>query len=87
MLINEEALAIIGELLQHVCPLDLLETLRIVKPKDNWVLKATVLSLQPDCRILKNLSPNEYRVCLMEIQKDNDAEFKLDRLLSPRYFI
>ena len=82
MFINEEALTIICELMQHVCPLDLLETLRIIKPADNWVLKATVLSLRPSCEVLQNLSPDQYRLCLMEIQKDNEAEFKYERLLS-----
>ena len=84
MKINEEALSIICELIQHVCPLDLLETLRIIKSEDNWVLKATILSLRPDCKILKNLSPDQYRLCLMELQKDNEADFKMERLLSPR---
>ena len=84
MHINEEALSIICDLIQHVCPLDLLETLRIIKPEDNWVLKATILSLRPDCKILKKLSPDQYRLCLMELQKDNEADFKMERLLSPR---
>ena len=83
MHINEEALAIICDLIQHVCPLDLLETLRIIKPEDNWVLKATILSLRPDCRVLQDLTPDQYRLCLMELQKDNEAEFKLERLLTP----
>ena len=84
MYINEEALTIICELMQHVCPLDLLETLRIIKPVDNWVLKATILSLRPYCTVLQTLTPDEYRLCLIEIQKDNEAEFALERLLSPR---
>ena len=84
MFINEEGLTIICELMQHVCPLDLLETLRIIKPEDNWVLKATILSLRPYCRVLQSLSPDQYRLCLMELHKDNEAEFALERLLSPR---
>ena len=87
MFINEEALTIICELMQHVCPLDLLETLRIIKPEDNWVLKATILSLRPYCRVLQSLSPDQYRLCLMEIQRDNEAEFKLGRLLSREPFL
>ena len=87
MYINEEALVIICELMQHVCPLYLLETLRIIKQEDNWVLKATISSLRPDCRVLQSLSPDQYRLCLMELQKDNDAEFKLERLLSREPFL
>ena len=87
MYINEEALTIICELMQHVCPLDLLETLRIIKPVDNWVLKATILSLRPDCQVLQSLSPDQYRLCLMELQKDNEAEFKMERLLSREPFL
>ena len=87
MYINEEALTIICELMQHVCPLDLLETLRIIRPEDNWVLKATILSLRPDCKVLQNLTSDQYRICLMELQKDNEAEFKLERLLSREHFL
>ena len=81
MFINEEALSIICDIMEPVCPLDLWETLRIIKPENNWALKACILSLRPHCQVLQELSPDEYRLCLMELQKDNEADFKMDILL------
>ena len=81
MYINEEALILISKLLDHVCPLDLAETLRIIKPKDNWVLKATVTSLIPENELLRSLSPEDFRICLMEIFRDHDSQHKLELLL------
>ena len=80
MIINEEALILISELLKNVCPLDLAETLRIIKSEDNWVLKATVSSLLPENEMLQNLSPEDFRICLMEIFKDHDSNYKLHLL-------
>ena len=81
MIINEEALILISKLLDHVPPLDLAETLRIIKPVDNWVLKATVMSLLPENELLRNLSPEDFRICLMEIFRDHDSQYKLELLL------
>ena len=81
MFINEQALLIISEVMQDVCMLDLAETLRIIKPKDNWVLKFCVSSLRPDCKIMQELPADEFRVCLMEIYKDHEADFKLDKMM------
>ena len=81
MIINEQALLLVSKLLEHVCPLDLAETLRIIKPKDNWVLKATVTSLMPENELLRSLSPEDFRICLMEIFRDNDSQHKLEILL------
>ena len=81
MLINEAALLVISEVMEDVCMLDLAETLRIIKPKDNWVLKFCVSSLRPQCEIMKNLPADQFRVCLMEIYKDHEADFQLDKLI------
>ena len=81
MIINEEALILISKLLDQVPPLDLAETLRIIKPVDNWVLKATVTSLFPENELLRSLSPEDFRICLMEIFRDHDSQYKLELLL------
>ena len=81
MIINEQALILVSKLLDHVCPLDLAETLRIIKPEDNWVLKATVTSLLPENELLRSLSPEDFRICLMEIFRDHNSQHKLELLL------
>ena len=82
MIINEEALILISKLLDHVPLLDLAETLRIIKPVDNWVLKATVTSLFPENELLRSLSPEDFRICLMEVFRDHDSQYKLELLLT-----
>ena len=81
MLINEAALLIIYEVMADVCPLDLAETLRIIKPKDNWALKACVSSLRPHCKVMQQLPADDFRLCLMEIYRDNHYDMKLKKLL------
>ena len=82
MIINEEALILISKLLVNVPPLDLAETLRLIKPEDNWVFKATVTSLLPENELLRNLSPEDFRICLMEVFRDHDSQHKLQLLLT-----
>ena len=82
MIIHEKALILISKLLDHVPPLDLAETLRLIKPVDNWVLKATVMSLLPENELLRSLSPEDFRVCLMEVFRDHDSQYKLELLLT-----
>ena len=81
MIINEDALILMSKLLDHVPPLDLAETLRIIKPEDNWALKVTVTSLLPENDLLRSLPAEDFRICLMEIFRDHDSQYKLELLL------